>query len=556
MKKTLRFVLTALFFITALQAYCFDNMNRQIGIIYLKNAAVYYLNGQYDRAEELLEKTSEFQDDSSDYEYLYGMIRLERDNRLNDAEENFRKAIDNRNWILFDKKECVTDLSLILFRKKQYKRLIDIVENEYFPDYNDNDLMYLYLLSLRYQNQEQKYSTMLKRSIERYSDDYRFAMLYVSESRSYAKRVISGLYQYSSPEGAQRALYKAAMTLDDGNKRLRALEEYFKSGGKDKQAMIEYYRLRGGITDSEFTKLIEGGFFENPVNRLRLSDILTENEMRQKLDDAYESYTGNVYYDFNEDGYFEELHLFEYGNPVGLSIDMDQDGVIEVMIIFDSGKPAEVMISNESFIRISYDEYPAIKEISFSNGTERDVYSLLRDKIMLEVCITRDSDGKIVYLGDNVEKIIGDTAALSENSVRVSSYTGGDEKDNYGYLANELERMDEYFSILKIYNKIIGNYIYQQVNDKRTLGFADLDYDNLIDLRESYSEGRLISIEADDNKNGVYDYKITFEDGNDISWWDFDEDGIYDCRQFLENGVLINEYSSGFDGVFDIIERN
>ena len=118
-----------------------------------------------------------------------------------------------------------------------------------------------------------------------------------------------------------------------------------------------------------------------------------------------------------------------------------------------------------------------------------------------------------------------------------------------------MERQDENYAILKIYNRILGNFIYHELNNKRTTGFGDIDFDNLIDLKETYSKGELVSIEADDNKNGIYDYKLSFEENLIISWWDFNEDGLYDCRQYEENGVLVNEYSSAFDGNFDIIER-
>ena len=59
--KTVRMLIMAavLFFITA-PLFCFDSMNRQIGIIYLKNAAAYYLTGRYSESEQFLVKVKEF----------------------------------------------------------------------------------------------------------------------------------------------------------------------------------------------------------------------------------------------------------------------------------------------------------------------------------------------------------------------------------------------------------------------------------------------------------------------------------------------------------------
>lgn len=556
MRKSIKWTAAAFFIFVTVSSYSFDTMNRQIGIIYLKNAAAYYLNGQYVEAEQFLEKTSEFHSKSSDFEYLYGLIRLEQENRINEAAVYFEAAVDNGNWILLDKKECVTDLALILFRKKEYTKLIEIVEEQAYPDYNDNDLMYLYLLSLKEAGQAVKYSDLLRRSIERYSDDYRFGQLFVHESSRYRDNVIKGLYSFTSKEGALSVLLEAVMTLEDSRGKMNALQGYFDSGGKDVSAKIEYYRLRGGITQSEFDILLQGRFFEAPDNRLRLKQILTQLEMREQLDKAYRQYTGNIYYDFNDDGYFEELHLYESGTPVGVSIDDNQDGVIEVMIIFDGDRPTELIAAGSKFIRISYDIYPFVKSMSIAQGSSSKIYTFLKDLVSLPVYEVRNNDQKLVFLKENFDKFVDDESMIEKNSVRVSSYTGGDEKDNYGYLKEELERRDEMYSVLKIYNEIIGNYVYQQYNDKKLTGFGDIDYDNLIDLRETYSDGEIVSIEADDNKNGFYDFKITFEESGSVSWWDFNEDGLYDCRQYLENGVLINEYSSRFDGEFDIIERN
>ena len=83
---------------------------------------------------------------------------------------------------------------------------------------------------------------------------------------------------------------------------------------KNASALLEYYRLRGDITDTELDALISGDFFRDPARRMRLLEILPENEQRRKVEEAYASYTGSIYFDLNSDGYFEELHLYEFGS--------------------------------------------------------------------------------------------------------------------------------------------------------------------------------------------------------------------------------------------------
>ena len=466
------------------------------------------------------------------------------------------KALSYDNWLLLEKKKCVTDLARLLFRKKDYKNLIETVENRAYPDYNDNDLMYLYLLSLKYDEQLIKYRLLLLQSVKRYSDDYRFAELYLSENISFRDRVLTGSIKFKNPEGTLRVFEKAAMSLEDGKRKIIALESYFKNGGKDISAYLEYYRLSGTLDDEKLDKILDMKIFENPDNRPRLEKILPEIKMREKLADSWSGYTGNVYYDFNGDGYYEELQLYENGRPLGISIDKNQDGIIEVMIIFENGSPSELILTDSEFVRISFDKYPVIKELSISDGSERTVYTFLKDSLELPVYEKDPANDKIIFLENETAAFLGNQDNLKDNAVRVSVYSGGNNKDSYNYLKQELERQSESFAVLRIYNEIMGNYVYQQVNDQRTAGFADIDFDNLIDIKETYTDGSLTAIETDDNKNGLYDYKLTFSNGYSISWWDLNEDGIYDCRQFEENGVLVNEYSSGLDGVFDIIERN
>ncbi len=543
-----RFFAAAVILLLSSQVFAFDEMNRRIGVLYLKNAAAYYLNGEYDSAEAFLEKTVEFYEESSDYEYIKGLIKLEKTNDLNGAAEYFKKAINLDNWLLLERKDCISDLSLIMFRKKEYSELIKMIENTALPDYNDNDLMYLYLLSLRYSGMKQKYRGLLEISVKRYTDDYRFGLLKAEDNYAYRQRVLDGKTDYQNKAGGLQVFLESVLMMKDSRKKMDYLEQYFDEGGKDISAYLEYYRLKGGPDESQLDFLLNGGVLEDPelLNRLRRS--VPRMDLRAKIEQAVKYYTGNIYYDKNDDGYFEELHLYENGTPVGISIDENQDGVIEVIAVFENGKPLELIVENDHSARLTYRNYPYLEEAVFYRENGYDVYTFLRDSLELPVFETRSTDGKLIYNKALTENLLSDKQRLSDNSVRIAVYDGG--------LTEELERRNEKISILKIYNSMTGNYIYKQSENNRVIGFGDIDFDNLIDLKETYREGKLVSIEADENKNGKYDYKMSFEDGKTTSWWDFNEDGVYDCRQFKENGQLINEYSSALDGVFDIIERN
>ena len=545
-----------IFNIFTVPLFAFDEMNRRIGIIYLKNATANYLNGRYDASERFLKKAGEFYPRSSDFEYINGLIKLEKNSDLVAAEGFFNAAVKTDNWLLLEKKDCIKDLGLILFRGKKYDNVIQLIENHAYPGYDDNDLMYIYLLSLRYSSLMEKYRNNLQRSMNLYPDDYRFAELYLDISISYRNGVLEDMYMYKNKDGALEVYLKAVLSLDESYRKIKLLENYFDRNGRDINAYIEYYRLQGGPDDSGLKKLVELGLFENAENRLKVKAMSPSLDVRNRLDEEWAEYTGNVYYDFNNDKYFEELHLYETGKPAGISIDNNQDSVIDVMLIFQNGLPYEAVINNDRTETITYSEYPLIDEISISDGNTNTVYKILKDALSLNIIEKREYDDKIVYLSQDVENFLDDIENISDNSLQVSVYSGLGREDAVGSLVQQMERRDDKLEILRIYNRLLGNYIYHQSRNERLAGFGDIDFNNLIDLKENYKDGNLVSIEADGDENGIYDYKISFEGESGISWWDFNEDGIYDCRQYEDNGVLIKEYSSNLDGKFDIIERN
>ena len=554
LKKILLFAIVFIYISTA--AFSFDEMNRRIGIIYLKNAAANFLNEDYESTVAFLKKAGEFYPSSSDLDYINGLIKLERDNDIITAYSLFNRAVKTDNWLLLEKKDCIKDLALIMFRNKKYQEVIELVESTSFPGYGDNDLMYLYVLSLKYNDEYQKYKQTVLKSINYYNSDYRFAELYLDINIPYRDAVLMDKYKYSKSEGGLQVFLKAVMSLEESYEKLMLLEEYFSRGGNDISAYIEYYRLRGNISREELMMLLERGLFENRENALRLRSIITEIDLIETIDSAIAEYTGNIYYDLNNDKYFEELHLYENGKPAGISIDQNQDALIEVMIIFQEGLPYEVVLADEKLVRIIYSNYPFIEEISISEGNKNTVYTVIEEKLNLEIFQVRGTDQKIVVMKNAADEFIKDIDNISENSIQISVYSGGVNKDNLGYLVQQLERRSENYEILKIYNRILGNFIYHQANNTRLAGFGDINFNNLIDIKESYDDGELVSIEADENENGIYDYKVSFEGALLVSWWDFNEDGVYDCRQYEENDVIVNEYSSKLDGVFDIVERN
>ena len=533
-----------------------DVMNRQIGIIYLKNATVNYLSNQYDVAEAMLDKTREFFPESSDYEYISALISLNRDNNVREAITLMERAIKNSNWLFFEKKRCVKELSGLFLRIKEYKQLLELIENNTNIGYEDNDLMYIYLIGLKNSNNIKKYNKTLKNALKNYPKDYRFAYLCLDNDLQFAKDLIEGKYVFTDRDGTKKSFLKAALYIPEADKRLEAIDKYLLEGGNDPKALIEYYRIKGLRTKEELLTILESNnFFENPKNVKSLLAILGKNKLRDLFKSYYNSYSGNVYYDFNEDGYYEELHLFENGMPIGISIDHDQDGIIEYMIVFENEKPLEIIINNDGVKTILFNDYPYVGEYIITNKENRIVYSFLEHSIELDSYSIRLTDNKLIINEENIKNFINNKAGLQNMALKTSTYKKDINQKKSEILKEQLEKQSDNYSLLSIYDKMMGNYIYQNKNGKKTIGLADIDLDNIVDIKEIYKDGKLETLEVDENKNGIYEFKIIFSEDGEMSLWDFNEDTIYDCKQYLKDGVTINEYSSALDGEFDVTER-
>jgi len=400
------------------------------------------------------------------------------------------------------------------------------------------------------------YRNILMQAMARYPDDYRFADLYIFENDRYKREILNHSHSFKNRDGGMEVFLDAVFTLEDSLVKIRKLEEYFSDGGKEHEAFIEYYRLTGSMSEDDLKTLLADGLLERPGLGRRLGEILPTEAMRQIFQNAVRSYTGNIYYDSNKDGFYEELHLYDNGLPAGISVDANQDGVLEKMIIFDNGSPVELIITENDFIRINFSNYPWLDELSRASDEKMNVYTFLTESIFLDFYEDRDDFAKPIIDDEKIQKFISELESYRKNAVKITAYTGGGSKNSFSFLEEEWERRDENSSILRIYNKLQGNYIYLNRYEQRTAGFGDIDFDSLIDFKETFVDGNLISIEADDNKNGIYDYKLSLEDGRSLSLWDFNEDGVYDCRQYEIDGIITTEYSSKLNGEFNVIERN
>ncbi len=528
--------------------------DRQISIVYLKKAAAAYQLDDYELSESLIDKVDEFYETSSDSAFLKGMIAWKRDNKIPMAQAYMSAALKYDDWLIFSTSDCMSELSLLMFRTKQYAELVDFVETKYYPSYSDVDLMYIYVLCLKYRNDD-RYQDILERAVKRYPYDYRFAGLYSKISGDYLHKLIRNELIFDDKDGYLEILADSLKLLDDHEKKT-VMERYQRDGGSSVEVLLNDYRLNGTLDDSRILQLLNRNILESRALTAELKKSVPYLSGREIIKKAESEYTGKIYEDTNGDNFYEELYLYENGLLTGLSIDDNQDGIIELIIIFKNGAPVEVLYTDKDFIRVTYLDYPFVDEISITGNGILKVYTMIANSVRIDFLTPPSGLERINPKMERIMEAVSDDDYMTDNSVRIAEYSSRNSADTMDRLIKEWNRRDEKISVLSVYNELNGNYTYIQSMNETLMGFKDINYDELVDMKENYVNGKIVSIEADENSNGIYEYKIEFNGQQQISLWDFNEDGIYDCRVYEKDGTVYKEFSSKMDGEFDLVEKD
>ena len=522
--------------------HCVEGIAQPLDIQQVEN---FLKEGKREEALFIIESLLEHLPAESDLLYLKGLV-------LPHEVSSLQKAIHQNNW----KKYRDADARFLLveryLRRKLFSEALSVLQGlqggEVFPEY----WYFLARIQFGKGNREEGFRT-LKRAISLFPEDPRFLYLYFRH-RDHVAPDDSILWEQIDPKKPYflEAMAEYLTIHPDGEQRNTLLKEYLRLGGKDPKVVLP----RPGAKEEEFETSWNQVKAFGGLSRIDVWEQVfyrfPTGKIRERLTEELNRYSGQLGKDSEGDGYVEEVRRFVEGNLTYLSVDADQDGEWDLEIDFLTQKPYRIQINRtkKETIQIFFTDYPRIDRILIQQEGYAQEYRYSIPPFIW-------NEGPIPAREENLPRGLA--------PVRMGVIAP--------FLAFSIREAKPYQKIETCSRcKRVRKFLYQegmllsfqeeQENRpgeirKRTVtfregspfvGFIDLDGDGVADLRESYTNGVLDSIELLVGNRTVYREVLSME----LKEWDFNGDGKVDAREYsLGRGRKMVEFASFLDSIFD-----
>ncbi|HOV38191.1 MAG TPA: hypothetical protein PLG79_05665 [Spirochaetales bacterium] len=469
--------------------------------------------------------------------------------------EALQKAIQNKNWQIYQEEPAIFLLATRLLQRKQAVQTLELlqgltVKGEAFPEY-----YYLMVQTYHLLAEGEKAAEFLQKGMSLFPKDPRFLKLYF-RIRGRATPGDSALWDGvdSADPAYLDALVEYIEVLQDPEQKKLLAKEYFQRGGRDPRVYCALLEANG----ENLQEAWEGFKATGGLQRLELWERLfkkfTEGEPQKILQDELNSYTGWMARDRELDKYDEEHRRFLEGKLTFLSLDANQDGVIEIEADFLFEKPhrLRILLSSNEEREVFFSEYPQVERILIEQDTCRWEYrygfqELSWKEGFFPLQTTVIPKGIVSIETDSIEPFLILALQKAFPYQKIEICNGGKRicktllsRGVIVYFQEEQE-IQPGKSRKRAVSFSQGIPVY---------GFVDLDGDGYFDLKETYREGALEYVEL--VPQGSYPiYREYLE--KQMKEWDFNRDGKIDAREYRSGrSTVVREFSSLLDGLFDI----
>lgn len=531
-----------LFFIFSLFAGpLFSESGEDIGNIYFSAAEDFYNRGMYGEASVFLKKSFLFDPDSSDRDFLAGMIEYKTNGNHGEALRLFRRALLNGRWKRFSDSEALYNFGMISLDEKNYEKAVSafyVIKDEYF-----DDLLFqnAYSAALMDTGDFESAGRVIKEALVKFPGDCSLSKKLVSFDADHREKMTMELLEKDNFDDYDPSLIFAviAANSDAGVKRellekyeaeLSRFPEFFiesiKSGSQESSVLIDRFADAGGFGSYE----LYSGFY----------DILRQPSLKKYYIDKFSNCDVVVRSDPDSNGKAEIEGSFEKGKPLWIRFDENQDNIDDCLITYENG-----IVRSAEFpgCSVFYSFYPYVSKIIKFSEKYSEMYTYKGRIFALRIAET-DFPPKLF---PSVKSLKIDKKYFSSNYAVYKKTDISDKKT-----VSSLTRVGDLMQIEE------SNFD-DGAPGKKTLlkeglpaaGKADNDMDGFFETREVYKNGVLAEI-CFYSSGALYpEYKAL---NNDLMerFWDFDGDGKFDCREWNEEGFTMRSYSLRSDGGFDV----
>lgn len=253
-----------------------------------------------------------------------------------------------------------------------------------------------------------------------------------------------------------------------------------------------------------------------------------------------DSFQGTLFFDNNEDGFYELTCQYKNGRPFYAEYEAKQDGIVNWTSKFDYGAAKEVYLPQENFT-LRYEPYPYLSTVEFENVD----YNFIPESISwlpFDVKLADFSSEEYGFYILNPVDTSFDSSNLYEKSSSVVTYLSN--KNQYGEDKVKFSLSNGKFVSGNYY--LDGNLYASAVFENGLLIFRNVDKD----LNGSFEITEVYKNDSNDDTIDFYSLFGSFEYGDNLRLSnilvDINEDGEAD---YFENYNLDGSFSKKWDVV-------
>ena len=553
------------------------DVNRKTSVRCLKLAESFLASKDYGNALMQAEAGLSYDSSVADLWYIKAFSSLSLGETKNEVLNLLSKAFTNGQWVDYNRDNARILYADLLCDTGKCVQALNILDAKPFLYSADSEFI---RLKAYYKMKDQKSVLKAREKVDSarkiYPSDRRFAKLFFQHEYNLrrlnlfqeesdvdyvlkiASSFISKVPEYDFPD-AELEIYAAIFS--SGEKQRRLLQAFVAHGLS--HPLYSVCALKANLISQKEAFDYFTGFADESVSLSVLNDLVnlfTEESVLQDVKNYFNSYSGTVFVDVDENLENNLKIKYSRGRSETLEYDIENDGIIDISSTFDFGVPLEVVFSDKMIL--SYADYSYVSKIKVFDFLENpevefnfmDSSFLCTpfDILPLEVLKTKASlDFFVPFVKKNfiipskeeffsyVSKIVipsqeRENASVSltvlDSKIESAVYTQGDFPyafavfEENGSVSRKIDNDgDGVCEVTEIYDLIPPYYEYSKNQD-----------DIIKKLSGNFLLGKPLyqkMVQIDSNADTVPDFSEEYLlNGDKITLWDRDSDGKWDIR--------------------------
>lgn len=524
--------------------------DERIARLYYDQAAALLAEGQREIAERTASSGLRFDPESSDLYAVFARAVIPNQRRTSDAEQALVRALSFGSFLSERELDSELALSELYLRTMRFQSALDVL-NGIDPVLRESGTLPAAYYALRGRaelglGRVGAATRTAREGLRRYPGNPQIYAVLVARDDLPDPDELAWLDRHRADSEAYRRVILGVMDLLPADRRLSDLldiyEELFGPGpdyharrlrrtqGREAQAgLIREIIAAGGLADLGLLRSVWGAVDED----VRSSELIP----------ALRSFAGESRLDADRNGYYEEIVVVDENGSFERRLDADENGRAELEISVSAAGKVTELVSRRTSVpaELSYDRYPQVGSVSFTQPGARLRYHLIPRRITFERIAASEFLPEDRPLWTR-EPALLETAPLVDEALALRHAFRRDVETQESFRIDLIfdNRLSE--SLIDTDNDGRFDQILAYRDGELSIGARDLDDDGHFELVDQFASGRLVTLGYDEDADGTYEF-LQSPDGQARAW-DFNDDGSVDVVD-LSLGVeaLIEPFS-------------